>query len=66
VQASIQTLTTLKHLNTIVLTVSSNVEVEKKVEQMVLKARAVLTASPSIKRKTLVMKRFGVTDTIYV
>ena len=65
-QASIQTLTTLKHLNTIVLTVSSNVEDEKKVEQMVLKAQAVLTASPSIKRKTLVVKRSGVTDTIYV
>ena len=65
-QASNQTLTTLRHLNTIVLTVSSNIEDEKKVEQMVPKARAVLTGSPSIDRKTLVVKRFGVTDTIYV
>jgi hypothetical protein len=63
VQASIQTLAKLKHLDTIVLNVS-NVENEKKVEQMVLKARAVLTASPSIERKTLVVERFGATDTI--
>ena len=66
-QASIQTLGKLKHLNTIVLNVSSNVEDEKKVEQMVLKAQAVLTTSPSIERKTLVVKRFGATDTtLYV
>jgi hypothetical protein len=79
VQAAIQTLTKLKHLNTIVLTVSSNVvedvedlediedaevEDEKKVERMILNAQAVLTASPSIECKTLVVKRPGVTDTI--
>ena len=61
-QASIQTLTKLKHLDTIVLTVSSKVEDEKKVEQMVLKSRAVLAASPSIERKTLVVKQSGMYD----
>ena len=64
-QASIQTLTKLKHLKTIVLTVSSNHEDEKKIEQMVLKAQAVLTASPSIERKTLIVKRSGETDTTF-
>ena len=63
-QASIQTLTKLKHLNIIVLTVSSDVADEKKVEQMVLKAQAVLTASPSIERKALIVKRSGAPDMV--
>ena len=81
-QSAVQTLTKLKYLNTIVLSVSSNVEDvvedaedlediedaevedEKKVERMILNAQAILTASPSVERKTLVVKRPGVTDTI--
>ena len=49
------------------LTVSSNIEDDEekmKVERMILNAQAVLTASPSIQRKTLVVKRPGVTDMI--
>ena len=65
-QASIQTLTKLKHLDTIVITVLQFCKDKVKVEEMVLKAKAVLTASPSIERKTLVVKRFGAIDTIYV
>ena len=67
-QASIQSLTILKHLKSIVLTVSSNYEDEKKIEQMLMKAQAVLTASPSIEsmeRKTLIVKRPGETDTTF-
>jgi hypothetical protein len=65
-QASIQTLTKLKNLDTIVLTVLVHAKDKEIVEQMVLKAQAVLTASPSIERKTLVVKRFGAIDTFYV
>lgn len=45
---------------------SSKVVDEKKVEQMVLKAQAVLAASPSIERKALVVKRSGADVTFYV
>jgi len=56
---SVKTLSTLKHLDTIVLTVSYNHgdKKRKEIEQMVLAAQAILTASPSIERKTLVVQR---------
>ncbi|KAF8350262.1 hypothetical protein F5887DRAFT_423108 [Amanita rubescens] len=58
-QDSVKTLSTLKHLDTIVLTVSYNHgdKKRKEIEQMVLAAQAILTASPSIERKTLVVQR---------
>jgi hypothetical protein len=58
-QDSIKTLSTLKHLDTIVLTVSHNHgdQKRKEIEQMMLAAQAILTASPSIERKTLVVQR---------
>lgn len=65
-QDTIKTLSILKHLDTIVLTVSHNDEVQKRkeVEKMVLAAQAILTASPSIERKTLLIQRPHVTEIV--
>jgi hypothetical protein len=63
-QESVQTLASLKDLDIIVLTVPPNVEDQKRkeIEEMVLEARVVLSASPSIKHKTLVVKRPDATE----
>src|SRR6266550_6440926 len=65
-QDSIETLSKLKDLDTIVLTVSRDREDKKRkeIEQMVLAAQAILTASPSIERKTLVVQRPHATEII--